>query len=165
VSDKKKGRGVVDPWRTVDPISVPKPVTPARKRIDIDEIDHDADMAIPVTCILRYAHVSFKITAVNLQTETDAFDLLANCVADLFLDTAVSPMLVAIGIGVRCRDRMFNVPSEDTAASTLKAGTSVLWFPDKPIDQGVLELARVLRSPHAAETLHKYGVTVMMTAS
>lgn len=162
---EKKGRGVVDPWRTVDPIKVTKPVTPARKRIDIDEIDHDADLAIPVTCLLRYTHACFKVTAVNLSSETDAFDLVASCVADLFLDSNVNPMLMAVDIGVRCRDRMFNAPSDVTPASTLKAGTSVLWFPNKPIDQGVLELARILRTPHAAETLQKYGVTVMMTAS
>lgn len=74
-------------------------------------------------------------------------------------------MLTATGIGVRCKDRMFNVPTEDEVASTLKNATSCFWFVQKPLDQGVLVLARILRSPYAAPTLHRYGITVMMTAS
>jgi hypothetical protein len=131
----------------------------------MDEYDHDADLAIPNTAIIRTTHACFNVTAVDVESEADAFNRLAECVADLFSvkDTAV--MLNAAGVGVRCSDRMVNAPSEDVQTSTLKAGKSVLWFTEKPLDQGVLELARIMRSPHAASTLRRYGITIMMTSS
>ena len=162
---EKKGRGVVDPWRTVDPVHPPKPAPPSRKRIDPDEVDHDADLAIPNTIVIRSTHTCFNVTAVGIESDADAFNRLAECVADLFGIKDIAVMLYAAGIGVRCSDRMLNVPSEDVQTSTLKAGGSGLWFTEKPLDQGVLELARIMRSPYAASTLRRYGITSMMTSS
>jgi hypothetical protein len=165
VSDKKP-KGIVDPWRKVEPLRpAPQVVTPSRKRINLDEVDRDADLAIPGKQVLRFMHACFDVTSTRVQTASDALDVLADCIADLFSIHDISAMLTAAGIGVRCKDRMFNVPSEEESASTLKNATSCFWFVQKPLDQGVLVLARILRSPYAAPTLHRHGVTVMMTAS
>jgi hypothetical protein len=167
MSEKK--RGIVDPLRTVDPVRKPPPAPAARpsgkKRIDLDEIDRDADLAIPNKFSIRTKHASFNITSTTATTDGEAFDILADCVADLFVVHAVATMLLASGIGVRCFDRMWNVPGEETPASTFKSGDSVIWFTEKPLDEGALVLARIMQSPYAASTLHQRGVVVMMTTS
>lgn len=164
MTDRKKG--IVDPWRTVEPVRpVIRPTRPERKRINIDEIDHDADLVVPGRHVLRSTHACFDITSTRIQTEGDALDVLATCVATLFRIPAMAAMLKDGGVGVRCPDYMWNVPSEDIPASTLRSESSALWFAHKPLDQGMLTLAKTLRSHLAVETLRRYGIVVMMTAS
>jgi len=161
-----KKRGIVDPWRTVEPLRQPVRVEPSsRARINLDEIDRDADMAIPNKHVIRSKHVGFDVTSTRVQTDNDALDVLANCVADLFMVQGVSTMLVDAGIGVRYNDTVLNAPSEGAPASTLKSDASVLWFIGQPLDRGMLALAKVLRTSFAAPILRRFGIVVMMTAS
>lgn len=163
MSEKRKG--IVDPWRKVEPLHPPPRVARTlRERIDIEDIDRDADLAIPGRYTIRSAHVAFTVLSVRVAVPADAMDVLADCVATLWLNREVGPALVAAGIGVRCKRGTWNVPSADEPASTLEGGASILWFIQKPIDEGMLVLARILRAPPAASTLQKFGVTVMLTA-
>ena len=160
-----KPKGIVDPWRKVEPLRKPerKPPTPAQQdRIDISDIDRDADLAIPGRHTIRFEHASFQVTSVRVETPKDALDVLANAVVDAWMIRPVGAAFTAAGIGVRYRERAFNVPSEESPASTIKGGNATLWFIGKPLDTGMLVLARVLRMPEAAAICKKHGVTVMM---
>lgn len=166
MSDKKP-RGIVDPWRTVDPVHRPPkpPRVPDKKKIDLEDIDRDADLVIPIKHVIRTTHACFEVTSKTASTLAEAFDVFAECICALFDVRSVSNVLMSAGIGVRCHDRTQNDPGKETPASTLKGGSSVIWFVQKPLNEGALVLARILRSPDAAATLHRYKVVVMMTAS
>lgn len=157
-------KGIVDPWRKVEPLRQPerKPAQASKERIDIGDIDRDADLAIPGRHVIRSEHASFQITSVRLETPKDALDVLANVVVDAWMHKAVGAALLHAGVGARYRDRAFNVPSEDVPASTLKGGNATIWFIENTIDVGMLGLARALRMPEAAAICKKHGVTVMM---
>jgi hypothetical protein len=158
-----KPKGIVDPWRRVEPLrpAPPRPA-PERERINIEDVDRDADLAIPGTYTIRTTHASFNITSVRVDTPKDALDILAECIIEAWRIKPLGNVLDSAGIGVRNRTYAFNVPVENEQASMLKGGESALWFVQKPLDQGMLVLARILRMPEAAAICKKHGVTVML---
>lgn len=161
----ERRKGIVDPWRTVDSVRPPERVAaPTQERIDIAEIDFDADLAIPGRYILRSAHSCFDVISIHIATPKDALSVLANCIWDAHIIKPLGEALLSAGIGVRCRDRVWNQPPTDAAASTLKSDDVTIWFVEKPFDQGMLVLARILRMPEGAHTCKRHGVTVMLTA-
>ena len=157
-----KPRGIVDPWRTVEPLR-PKPVAVRPKRINLDEIDLDADMAIPGRYTIRSTHASFDVTSIRIVEPRHALDVLADCVAELWRDKHLGVALQAAGIGVRTRLITYNAPDSNTAASSLKGDECMLWFIGKPLDKGLLSLVRILRANTAAPILKKHGVVAMIT--
>jgi hypothetical protein len=160
-----KKKGIVDPWRTVEPLRPPVPPSlPVRERINIEDVDRDADLAIPNKHVIRSEHACFDVTSTRIDTQTDALDLLAECIGVLFLDRQVKPLLVDAGIGVRCLRQAWNEPGPDVAASTLRGGDGVVWFIDQPLDHGMRALARVLRTSAAAPIVRRYGIVVMLTS-
>lgn len=163
---KKPKTGIVDPWRLVDPVRAPPRPRPAeRTQIDLDEIDHDADLAIPGQYTIRSRHACFHISSTRIEMVSDALDVLADCIAELYGNKTLGIALEAAGIGVRTKSGAWNTPSDDESASVLKSDDAIIWFIRKPADQGMLSLARILRSPIATPTLRKHGVTVMITSS
>ncbi len=162
-----KPKGIVDPWRRVEPLQqqkrpAPAPETEQRQRINIEDVDRDADLAIPGNYVIRTTHASFSVTSVRIESPKDALDILAECVVEAWRMKPLMQALQAAGIGVRTGRYAYNVPSEEEAASTLKGGASAFWFVQKPLDQGMLVLARILRMPEAAALCKKHGVTVML---
>lgn len=161
----KKAHGIVDPWRKVEPLRAPPRVESTRhERIDIEDIDHDADLVIPGQYTIRSAHAGFSITARGVETPADALNVLADCVAALWLDKKIATAFADAGIGVRCKRIAYNVPSEETPASKLQGGVSALWFVDQTLDIGMLAMARIFRTPAAAPLIKKYGIVIMLTA-
>lgn len=165
MSGEKKGRGIVDPWRKVEPLRAPpRPQAVERERIDLDEIDRDADLADLGRYVIRSKHAGFDVTSTRVETPADALEVLADCICALFLNKAIGTALIEAGIGIRFRDRAWNVPSEETPASQLKGGNSTIWFIEMPLDQGMLTLAKILRTFSASPTLRRFGVVVMLTS-
>lgn len=159
----ERRKGILDPWRTVDSVRPPeRVVTPTKERIDVAEIDFDADLAIPGRYGIRSTRVCFDIVSVHIATPMDALSVLANCIWDLHLIKPLGAALLAAGIGVRCRDRAWNAPTADAPASVLKSDDVAIWFVEKPLEQGMLILARILRIPEAAPLCKRHGVTVML---
>lgn len=163
----KKPVGIVDPWRTVDPLHpAPKPPpTPGRRRIDLSEIDLDADLAIPGTYTLRFKHASFHITSTRLKTSADALGILVDSLMALIPLRDMASALRTAGIGIRQPTHDWNVPPANTPASTLATATQGLWFTGVDLDTGTLQLARIIRHPLAANTLRRHGIVVMLTSS
>jgi hypothetical protein len=160
-----KKRGIMDPWLTVEPLhKAPTPMPSPKDRIDPSEIDFDADLAIPDNQTIRSAHVCFAVSSVGMKTPSDALNVLAHCIAELYNDRVVGTALTTAGIGVRISDGMWNVPSENAPAGVLQGRDAVIWFIQKTVDQGMLILARILRAPTAIPVLRRYGITIMLTA-
>lgn len=158
-------KGIVDPWRTVDTVRPPvRVVTSSKERIDVAEIDFDADLAVPGRFVIRSTHACFDVLSVHVRTPKDALSVLANCIWDVRLIKPLGAELLATDIGVRCRDRTWNEPLVNVAASVLKSDDVTIWFVEKPFDQGMLALARILRKPEGMPICKRHGVTVMLTA-
>jgi hypothetical protein len=162
VSEERR-KGIVDPWRHVDGLR-PKPRAPTPERKDLSDIDLDADLAIPGQHVMRAAHSSIRIIHVRIETPRDALDVLAECLAEIRKTKGLGTAMTTLGICVRCRTGSWNIPSDDTPASTLKSHNATIWFVHKTLDQGMLDLARLLREPLAAPIAAKWGVTPMFNA-
>jgi hypothetical protein len=161
VSDEKKRRGIVDPWREVAPV---RPSPAAKNRVDLEDIDLDADLAIPGQYTIRSKHVSFSVTSVKIDTPRDALVILAMCVAALWGVKVCREDLAQAGIGVRCGRVEWNPLLPETPASTLSVEDAVIWFRQVTLDQGMLNLGRILRRSEAAETCRRHGIVVMLAA-
>lgn len=159
-----KKPGIVDPWRKVDPLrpAPPRPAPPAHEKIDIQDVDKDADMRVPGRYVIRSPHACFDVTSHRVVNPGDAVEVLADCLIALSGVAPVAQMLAAAGVGVRRGDRAWNVPDDAEPSSTLEGGAAKLWFAQKPSAEGMLVLARILREPAAAHALHEHGVTVMI---
>lgn len=161
----ERRKGIVDPWRTVDTVRPPERVAvPTKERIDVSEIDFDVDLAIPGRYVIRGAHAAFDVVSIHVATPKDGLSVLTNCLLDVRTIKPLANALALAGIGVRNRERSWNVPSPDAVASVLKSDDIVIFFVEKPLDQGMLVLARILRMPEAASICKRHGVTVMLTA-
>lgn len=154
-------KGIVDPWRKVEPLR-PAPRRPTPERKNLEDVDLDADLAIPGSCVIRTRHASIRVSHVRVETPKDALDVLAECVAALWRSTATADALRHCGIGVRCRSGAWNMPDDATPASTLKSSNATLWFIQQTLDQGVLALAKVLRADAASAAIKKWGITPML---
>lgn len=158
-----KPRGIVDPWRQVAGLK-PKPRAPAPERKGLEDIDLDADLAIPGQYVMRSTHASVRVVHVRIDTPRDALDVLADCLAEMRKAKPLGTAMIAANIGVRCRTGSWNIPSDGMPASTLKSSNATIWFVGKTLDQGMLDLARLLREPLAAPIAAKWGVTAMLNA-
>lgn len=160
-----KKPGIVDPWRRVEPLVPTRPVlTPAQERINIADMDMDVDLRIAGRYVIRSPHASFDVTSLRIDAPGDAVAVLADCLIELSAVRPVAEALAAAGVGVRCADRMWNVPSDDEPSARLEGNNAAVWFAQRTLATGMLVLARILREPAAANTLHKHGVVVMIAA-
>ena len=159
----ERRRGIVDPWRHVEPLRQPKVETPARERVDLEDIDLDADLAIPGSYVLRSQYVNFALTSVLISTPRDALGVLASCIVSLWATKPLREDFVLAGIGVRCGSISWNVPRPETRTSTLQTPDAIIWFKEKDLDQGMLDLGQILRRPEASSMCKKHGVVVMLT--
>lgn len=162
MSDERP-KGIVDPWRKVENLRT-KPAAARPERKGLDDIDLDADLAIPGQHVMRSAHASIRVVHVRIETPRDALDCLAECLAEMRKAKPLGAAMIATSIGVRCRTGSWNIPSDETPASTLKSSNATIWFVGKTIDQGMLDLARLLREPLAAPIAAKWGITAMLNA-
>lgn len=158
-----KRTGIIDPWRKVEPLRPEKAAARVGKK-DIDDIDHDADLAVPGRYVIRGNAASFEVVSTRIDTPKDALDVLAECIAELWRNKYVGVALQNADIGVRTKDHTYNAPDGDTPASTLKSDHSTVWFCNEPLDKGMVKLARIMRSSAALPIVKKHGITPMLKA-
>lgn len=156
----ERPKGIVDPWKRVDPLRSPPRPEPTGRR-NLDDIDLDADLVVPGQYLIRTVHASISVTHVRVAEPADALEVLADCLVDLWRVAGIARALVEIGVGVRSRTAMHNVPDETTPASLLHGRGSAIWFEGSDLDRGMLALVRVLRRSNAADILRKWGIVPM----
>lgn len=154
----EKPRGIVDPWRSVAPL---RPgARPARgQRKDLEDIDLDADLAIPGRWTLRFEHASIEVSHVRVESPVDALDVVAECLREASRSAAPAALLRGLRIGVRVGSSAWNAPAAES--SSLEGESSTIWFAGQGLEHGVLALARALRSPSLAPIARKWGITPM----
>lgn len=158
-------KGIFDPWRKVDPLRPTPGAAPTEGKKNLDDIDFDADLAIPGRYVIRVKGASISIESTRVATPKDALDVLVDCVVDLWQQEPVlRKALVSYGVGVRNARVMYNAPDESTPASKLESDHSAIWFASAPLDEGLADLASVLRTHTAGPIVKKHGITPMLTA-
>lgn len=159
-----KRRGIVDPWRKVEPLHRGPAPAPHEGKKDLQDIDLDADLAVPGKYVIRSANACFDVTSVRVVVPRDALDVLTDCIVALWQVKTLAAMFAKANIGVRTRRVMYNVPDAETLASKLESKNSMIWFIGIPFDMGMARLARIMRSQEARAVVKTYGVTPMLTA-
>lgn len=154
-------KGIVDPWKMVQPLR-PPPREERGERLDLDDIDLDADLEIPGRYVIRSKHASIDIHHVRVDSPRSALDVLADCLAELRKIKPLGAAMIASGIGVRCRTGAWNIPPDGTPASLLQSTNATVWLVGKDIDQGILALVKLLRESAASSTLRKWGIVPML---
>lgn len=162
VSDRK----IPDPWRRVEPvISRPRaPAPPTREKIDIMDVDLDADLAVPGTYAIRVADVTYHVTSRQVGAPQDALKILASCILELSRIPRCAEALKNAEIGATTDEGSFNRPPSGGQASSLKTDAAAVWFLDQPLEEGARALARILRSAEAIAVCKRLGIVVMLKA-
>lgn len=156
---ENKPRGIVDPWKQVDPIH-----KPTREKKNLEDHDPDEEFAPRGTYVIRSKHVSFRVVHVRVQSGKDAVDVLADCLFDLFKDKQLRHELSSAGIGTETKAGVQNRPVNEQQASWIRGGEARIWFNQTTVDLGMRALAKIVRSPAASKTLQRWGVTPMTAA-
>jgi hypothetical protein len=156
-------KGIVDPWRQVEPLRPTLRERPEGKK-DLDDIDLDADLVLPGKYVVRVKGAALDVTSTRVETPKDALDVIADCLMDLWRIKAMGKALMALDIGVRTRRGMYNVPDEHTPTSKLESANSAIWFGGTSLEEGVAALVRLMRSSDAQPIVKKHGITPMLTA-
>jgi hypothetical protein len=158
----ERRKGIVDPWRQVEPLRPPVRDRPTGKK-DLEDIDLDQDLAIPGKYVLRVMGVALAVTSTRVATPKDALDVIADCLVALWQVKGMGKALAALNIGVRTRHAMHNAPDEETKASKLANDYSAIWFIGASLEDGMAALVRLMRSSDAQPIVRKFGITPMLT--
>lgn len=166
-----KKRGIIDPWRIVEPIK-PEPPKPAPQgRIDLDQIDFDKDLKARQSWVLRSKHGSIEVASKEIVTASDGLRHLVGCLFNILEQIDGPDLFEQAGIGFTLDAREWNMPAKGVpvARHATSEGTPVatLFFLNQPNDSGMLRLIRVLltiqRRPgfEGVDILHRWGVQPM----
>jgi hypothetical protein len=158
--------GIRDPWRVVQPIEPPpRSANGPGKRIDVADIDLDADLAVPHYHVFRSRHGAVEVRSTAIETTGDALRELARLLAESW--PTRGPEITAAGIGYWVDGDGRNVPADDAPLSALRAETpdapnhAAIYFTGQTFDDGMRRLIRVLKKSNPP-LLAKRGVTPMM---
>lgn len=158
-------KGIVDPWRVVTPVVEP----PREPRIDLRDIDLDADLRTPNRYTFRTANASIQVNSVRIETGCDALRDLANLLFNLIEIREAAAQLKAAGVSFETNGRAWNMGLE-RVGSTLATPESYLTptrlhFADPDLNQGMERLVRVLTQaksrpgPLGAALFKRWGIT------
>lgn len=158
----EKRKGIVDPWRQVEPLRPTVRERPEGKK-DLEDIDLDGDLAVPGKYVLRVKGSALDVISTRVETPKDALDVIADCLVALWQTKGMGKALAALDVGVRTPHATHNAPNEK-AASKLESDNSVIWFIGTSLEDGVAALVRFMRSTDAQPIVRKFGITPMLTA-
>jgi len=159
----ERRKGIVDPWRQVEPLRPALRERPAGKK-DLEDIDLDGDLAIPGKYVVRVKGAAIDVVSTRVNTPKDALDVIADCLVALWQVKTFEKRLTALGIGVRTRRATYNAPNAAAATSALASNDSTIWFLEVALEDGMAALVRFMRSSDAQPTVRKFGITPMLTA-
>lgn len=168
MTGQKPRRGIVDPWRIVEPLykPAPPPPPPENKRIDLTQIDIDADLRAPQQCAIRCRSGSILIRSKKIESGNDALRELARCLKQLALDKANEATLRDLEISVHIGAAPETTTNARLATAEGYEPTVAICFHRQTCDDGMLRLIKFLnavsRRPANADVLKKWGVVPMM---
>jgi hypothetical protein len=168
-------KGIVDPWRVVDPIKPPpKPAaTFTKKKINLNEIDFDADLRLPETMTLSSKHGTVMIKNTRISTANDGLRDLVQCLFQI-LELYDGPELFdRAAVGFKLADRVWLEPPPGVRAAAVSTAPgympeTALWFHKTSYDSGMLQLIRLLNNVNrrtakeGSDILKRWGVIPMV---
>jgi hypothetical protein len=157
-------KGIIDPWRLVTPLQK-KPEVPQdpKKRIDLTEIDFDADLCSLERYIFATPHGSILVTGRNITSEDSALLKLAQCLQDISSSNQGQALLLQADIG-----HTFGDPPPHTRLETKSKPYAAIYFRDQTYEEGMLHLIKLLntmqRYPkiNGKQILNRWGVSTML---
>lgn len=167
-------KGIVDPWRVAEPFERTKPVaTPQRRRINLNEIDFDADLKVAEVCYIRSPRGTIEVKNKRLTSGNDALRDLVQCLFQILEEEDGPDLFENIDVGFKLHDRVWLEPAIDVPAASIATSASYapearIWFLRQPFSDGMLRLIQLLnavqRRPGAGgeNILKKWGITPMM---
>lgn len=133
-------KGIVDPWRVVDPIKAP----PRPAGVDLNQVDMDEDLRVPLHHTFRCAAGGIQVKSVRMETEEDALRILIVCLFEIQMSPNGRGRLEKAGIGFTLESREWNMPGPTTPSSYLGSGRICVAFHKQPFEQGMRSLIRVI---------------------
>lgn len=164
--------GVVDPWRVVEPLHPPAR-KPSTKRINLSEIDFDADLTAPKTYSFSSAHGSVEVKARGADNPSAALCVLVQCLFEILEQLDGPDIFQPLHIGFSLAEREWAVPSPVLLAEVLSttegySPRACLYFVGQSYDHGMLRLIKALnvvrKRPGTAgsDILKRGGVVPML---
>lgn len=166
-------KGIVDPWRIDEPFHKPAPppsMGMERKKINLSDIDWDADLRVAESYIFQSRHGSIKVQNKTITSGNDALRDLVCCLFQV-LETMDGPdLLENAKIGIKLHTREWQEPVADLPVARMRSTEAytpeaTIWFLQQTFDEGMLRLIRLLNSVRkrsgkaGVEILNKWGVT------
>ena len=166
-------KGIIDPWRIDEPFHKPAPSmtpTPEHKKINLSDIDWDADLRVAEAFIFQSRHGSIKVQNKAIASGNDALRDLVRCLFQI-LETMEGPdLLENAKIGMKLHTREWQEPVSDLPVSRMRSTEAyipeaTIWFLQQTYDEGMLRLIRLLNNirkrpgKNGVEILNKWGVT------
>lgn len=174
----EKGRppkkGIVDPWRVAEPFEKPKPAPlPTARRINISEVDFDADLKVAEVCYIRSPRGTIEVKNKRLTSGNDALRDLVQCLFQILEEEDGPDLFEEINVGFKLHGRAWLEPAVDVPAASIATSSDYvpearIWFLRQPFGDGMLRLIKLLnavqRRPGAGgeDILKKWGITPMM---
>lgn len=167
-------KGIVDPWRVVEPLEKPKkPLVEERRRINLAEFDFEADLRHVESCVFRSRHGAIDVRSKQVRSNNDGLRDLVRCLFQILEEDDGPDLFDNIGVGFALEDREWAAPAAEVQAVWLhtSAGykpSAQLWFLRQPYDSGMHRLIKLLvtvqRRPGAAgsDILKRWGVLPML---
>lgn len=168
---KAPRKGICDPWRVVEPFEPPKPVAlPERRRVNLDDIDFDADLRMPETCLFRSRHGSIRVKNKQVASSNDGLRDLVRCLFQILEQEDGPGLFEDINVGFSLLDRKWLEPAAEVTASRLRTTedyrpAATIWFRQQSFDRGMLGLIKLLnrvqqRPGMGGESiLQRWGIT------
>jgi hypothetical protein len=132
-------KGIVDPWRIVDPI---KP--PPRQAVDLAHVDMDDDLRVPLQHTFRCRTGGIQVKSTRMETEEDALRVLLACLFEILESPNGPPRFESSGIGFTLESREWNMPGPKVPSSYLGSGRVCIAFHRQTFEQGMRSLVRVI---------------------
>lgn len=164
-----KKRGILDPWRIVEPLKAP-PRTQVAPNTKINPSDYDFDAVLRMAqyYVFRSMHGSVEVRSKNLNTVDDALHLLVSCLRQLTALPTLDALCRGAGLGASLGEFQLNMPTSFGYSCIQTHDTyqpkTVLYFHNQSYDTGMLGLVRLLN--YAQRTngaiLKHWGVTPLM---
>lgn len=162
-------RGIVDPWRlTGPPKEVPKPE--GKARIDLADIDFNADLRVPNRYVFRSVQGSVEVHNLEIETANDALRDLVVCLLALSRSPEALSAFDKAGIGCSLDQDTCNAPADVLSCAGMYtvagyAPAAAVYFLNQSYNDGMARLVRLLNSfrhNQAGERiLRRWGVTPM----
>lgn len=175
MSEERTRKGIVDPWRIVEPLRKPvvppTPLLPGQK-VNLDQIDFDADLRVPQKCAIRSRSGSILVHSKQIETGNDALRDLVRCLFQLVDKKEPAAEMTRLGIAFAYGTRQWRIssmaPSARLATSDGYEPATCLHFLQQTYDDGMLHLIKFLNAssrrpgPAGADILKRWGVVPMM---